>query len=59
MRGVVDRAGAVRLAGTSPPACFAGRSWQRRRVSHVCVTDERGLDVSEREGERTESFGIF
>ena len=35
-RGGVDRAGAVRLAGTSPLARLAGRSWQRHRAPSLC-----------------------
>ena len=35
-RGGVEHASAVSLVGASPPACLAGRSWQRRRAHSLC-----------------------
>ena len=58
-RGGVDHAGAVRLAGTSPPACFGRPEPIAPPCVLCCVADMRGPVVSEREGERTERFVIF
>ena len=46
----VDHVGAVRVAGESPPARFAGRSWARRRVLPT-VADAWGQAVSDAEEE--------
>ena len=49
----VDHVGAVCLAGDSPSARFGPASDGSAAVFCVCVTDERGPAVSERERENS------